>query len=472
MYNPLLANPQHQVNCQPVHVNHWVQVVDRTTGRVYYYNSVTRVSQWEPPTYEQLYTPQQPNLLYAYNAAQSLRSHPHGKLNPGFPVHLQQGQAAQQCLQQESKAFLGDGLGVGGVFDEQEEIDAEAKESACEGVESSVNVNVESADVCFDASEHKYEEFARCTVDRCWGRPNGMRPVMVECDEATEEVHRFRSISSIEPTTIVRLATIYNKKSGLDDGLTDMNMNEHEDHHGGTGIMCRDRANTTNSQYRSRLSSTIFQPDAEDQLRCVSVVLHAHMISFAKSMSWNHESRKRTVFDGTGNCTIDSIPTQETVFKFMNKIFKSAEMLKETIIMALIYLERLLKDSNGKLNIHLNNWRSLVLICMLIASKVWDDLSMQNGDFSKICPEYSLKHINELEVVFLETIEYRVRVPSSTYAKYYFQLRAIGIGLGQLPSAKLENPTESTHGYSAPGGTLRRGRGRRQTYVEGASPEL
>lgn len=388
--------------------------------------------------------------------------------------------------QQESKVCQEDRYTREEVFDEREELEAEtegfaeAKESVNDTVEADVHVNC--VDVSFETTaptEHKYEEFAECSVDRCWGRPNRMRPVTVECDEATEEVHRFRSISSVEPTTIIRLATTYNKESGLDDGLTDMKRSGHEleeetSDQGNGGVICRDRANTTNSQYRSRLSSTIFQPDAEDQLRCVAAVLHAHMISFAKSMSWNHESRKRTVFDGTGNCTIDTIPTQEIVFKFMNKIFKSAEMLKETIIMALIYLERLLKDSDGKLNIHLNNWRSLVLICMLVASKVWDDLSMQNGDFSKICPEYSLKRINELEVAFLETIEYRVRVPSSTYAKYYFQLRAIGLGLGRMPTAKMENPADSAHGYSAPGGSLRRhfgGRRRRQTFVEGASPE-
>jgi hypothetical protein len=47
-----------------------------------------------------------------------------------------------------------------------------------------------------------------------------------------------------------------------------------------------------------------------------------------------------------------------------------------------------------------------------------------------ICPSFTLKRINALEVALLEAMEYNVRVSASTYAKYYFQLRAMCMKLG------------------------------------------
>ena len=70
---------------------------------------------------------------------------------------------------------------------------------------------------------------------------------------------------------------------------------------------------------------------------------------------------------------------------------------------------------------------------MVLASKVWDDLSMWNADFSQTCPngvKFPLKRINELEVAILSALSYKVKVPASEYAKYYFLLRSMLIKSG------------------------------------------
>ena len=51
------------------------------------------------------------------------------------------------------------------------------------------------------------------------------------------------------------------------------------------------------------------------------------------------------------------------------------------VIMSLIYVERLVKRTNGALMPNVENWRSILFGCMVLASKVWDDLSMLNADF-------------------------------------------------------------------------------------------
>lgn len=61
-----------------------------------------------------------------------------------------------------------------------------------------------------------------------------------------------------------------------------------------------------------------------------------------------------------------------------------------------------------------------------MASKVWDDLSMWNVDFSHVSSNlFDLKRVNELELAMLEAFDYVVKVSAGDYAKYYFQLRSL-----------------------------------------------
>ena len=65
-----------------------------------------------------------------------------------------------------------------------------------------------------------------------------------------------------------------------------------------------------------------------------------------------------------------------------------------------------------------------------MSSKVWDDLSFWNVDFSLVCPEFNLRRINELECAVLETLGFVIKVPAGEYAKYYFHARSIAAKLG------------------------------------------
>ncbi len=72
-------------------------------------------------------------------------------------------------------------------------------------------------------------------------------------------------------------------------------------------------------------------------------------------------------------------------------------MEKDCIIMSLVYIERMLSEAAPALCICGSNWKSTILSGMALASKVWDDLSMLNVDFSKI-GNVKLHHLNMLEV--------------------------------------------------------------------------
>ena len=70
-----------------------------------------------------------------------------------------------------------------------------------------------------------------------------------------------------------------------------------------------------------------------------------------------------------------------------------------------------------------------------MASKVWDDLSMWNCDFSVVCPSFDLQRVNDLELIMLDTLKYQIRVPAGEYAKYYFHLRSLMTKLNLTASA-------------------------------------
>lgn len=57
--------------------------------------------------------------------------------------------------------------------------------------------------------------------------------------------------------------------------------------------------------------------------------------------------------------------------------------------------------------------------------QVWQDLSSWNVEFSTVYPEYSLKSINRLELLFLGAMKWDMSISSSLYAKYYFALRSL-----------------------------------------------
>ena len=68
------------------------------------------------------------------------------------------------------------------------------------------------------------------------------------------------------------------------------------------------------------------------------------------------------------------LPGHEEITNFYRSVFTRAQMEADCIIMSLIYVERLIKSTNGELRPTASNWRSLLFSCMLLSSKVWDDV--------------------------------------------------------------------------------------------------
>ena len=171
--------------------------------------------------------------------------------------------------------------------------------------------------------------------------------------------------------------------------------------------------------------STVSQPNLKNTVKCVSLAIYYHIK--------NRQSERRIeIFDERIHpLTRDGVPEDydrhnpehRQIYKFVRTLFNAAQLTAECAIITLVYLERLL--TYAELDIASCNWKRIVLGAILLASKVWDDQAVWNVDYCQILKDITVEDMNELERQFLEMLQFNINVPSSVYAKYYFDLRSL-----------------------------------------------
>lgn len=182
--------------------------------------------------------------------------------------------------------------------------------------------------------------------------------------------------------------------------------------------------------------STVSQPNLKNTIKCVSLAIYYHIKN-------RHSDRRLDIFDEKLHpLTRDGVPEDydkhnpehRHIYKFVRTLFNAAQLTAECAIITLVYLERLL--TYAELDIGPYNWKRMVLGAILLASKVWDDQAVWNVDYCQILKDITVEDMNELERQFLELLQFNINVPSSVYAKYYFDLRTLA------ESNDLSFPTE------------------------------
>lgn len=171
--------------------------------------------------------------------------------------------------------------------------------------------------------------------------------------------------------------------------------------------------------------STVSQPNLKNTVKCVSLAIYYHIKN-------RQSDRRIEIFDERLHpLTRDTVPEDydrqnpehRQIYKFVRTLFNAAQLTAECAIITLVYLERLLTYS--ELDIMPSNWKRMVLGAILLASKVWDDQAVWNVDYCQILKDITVEDMNELERQFLELLQFNINVPSSVYAKYYFDLRTL-----------------------------------------------
>lgn len=125
------------------------------------------------------------------------------------------------------------------------------------------------------------------------------------------------------------------------------------------------RRNSTGTIY---IETTMSSQDNTATIECACVVIRAHMVQAAKENIVplpEYDIFKDTPFlasmtrEQKEMSAMELVPSLATVKEFFTLIFSKSQLESDCIIMALIYCERLVKETRGRLAIRYDNWRSM-----------------------------------------------------------------------------------------------------------------
>jgi len=210
----------------------------------------------------------------------------------------------------------------------------------------------------------------------------------------------------------------------------------------------REKNNSTSTLF---IKDTINSPDVDEIIRCMAVALLYHIKNGLKS-----DMRLDTIFNEQLHpltrepLDLVNLPDINTIYRFINMIFRVQRLPPECAILCIAYIEKVLVS--GRIVLHPTNWRRLVFSSIMMATKVWEDESVWNVDFLDVFPLLTILDLNKMENRFLEYLQFNVITTGSEYAKYYFELRALSQGerftlepLNRESQAKLEERSQRTN---------------------------
>lgn len=126
------------------------------------------------------------------------------------------------------------------------------------------------------------------------------------------------------------------------------------------------------------------------------------------------------------------VVSDEEVRKFIHDITTSLFFCKQVVVMGAVYIERLLSCRSAYAGearplVTEHNWQSLVVVALLVASKVWEDVHPWNADFEECLKDvagitYAPGALYRMESIFMEKLEWKVHVSGEDYASYFFAL--------------------------------------------------
>ena len=105
-----------------------------------------------------------------------------------------------------------------------------------------------------------------------------------------------------------------------------------------------------------------------------------------------------------------------TLEYFFGRIKKYTKIEKSTLIIILIYADRICTTSGIILNPH--NIHRIILGCLLLAVKYNEDLYFSNEQYAKI-GGVSLKELNELEYFSFQLLDFNLYISDDIFQKYY-----------------------------------------------------
>lgn len=113
-------------------------------------------------------------------------------------------------------------------------------------------------------------------------------------------------------------------------------------------------------------------------------------------------------------------PSIPDLHSFLESLFLRLRLPREVVVLAVVYIERLIAAGA---ELRTCTWKPVLLSCLLIASKTWEDVSAQNVDFSDTQKMYTLQGINKMERALAIQLQWRFFVSPEEYADTFYALK-------------------------------------------------
>jgi hypothetical protein len=184
------------------------------------------------------------------------------------------------------------------------------------------------------------------------------------------------------------------------------------------------------------LDTTISTPIVKNIIKAVAILLKTQLNedstmtkTISKESDLYYFSEEKYIedfpqyFDAQKKENIHKIPSTEDIMDFMEALYNCVQFSPECCIICLMYIYRIIALTG--LSLRETNWRPLIFVSLMVSQKIWDDNVLPNGDFSIIYPFFDNDQLNELEIKFMEIIQYNVYVTLSNYMTFYLNLRSL-----------------------------------------------
>jgi hypothetical protein len=107
-----------------------------------------------------------------------------------------------------------------------------------------------------------------------------------------------------------------------------------------------------------------------------------------------------------------------TIEHFIWNALEDGQVEYSCFLYGIIYYNRVLKSREKPLHLTQGNWRNILSTCLLLASKMFDDLGMSNEDFRNIFPTTELSRVNSFELKLCHQLDFALYVHDKDYHVY------------------------------------------------------
>lgn len=171
------------------------------------------------------------------------------------------------------------------------------------------------------------------------------------------------------------------------------------------------------------LDSTIYIPKNNDVITSMAEYFHSQI-----KTEFEDGKKQFAIFDErlypltSDKHDFKNPPPITTIEKFIKDIFRVGQLAPESLIMAVVYINRIQASAGFKFTPY--NWKRMVLSALVLASKVWEDQAVWVVDFLPLFNASSSKDFGQLEKQMLALLSFDVSFKASEYSAVYFDLRA------------------------------------------------